>query len=754
MDARRPQLNATELQQLRWLLGGTIALFTAVSVLLLEVEAWWIVLVTIAAVLAGLIRPDLPARLPRWIHPAAFPVIGSAFLFDLWSGGEILPSLVRLDLMLILYRCISYRERRDDLQLILLGLFLIIVAGVITVSLAFSLQIILFTAFSLALLFVLNLSESAPLPQVRDEEAQRKDTPVPAWAREVRWLPLLHRVRSTMDGRVAALLVALFAGVVGLSALLFLSIPRFQLENSLFLDRLISKKARTGFSESVKFGDVTEIVQDNSLALTVDVPDPTRLPSVPYWRMLVLDEYLDTGGFRLSPLARQGGFGAERLTIQIPGARRSLSETGEQWVFYFESGLSRFLPIPGSFASLRFREVQNVQYSRRLEVVSLRNEPATMTAYRVESPTLEKLLPDEDFARWITAAPRDDFGRTRRTLRLLLELPPEPSVQSRLSQKVLEIVGGAAGQSGTLSAAEFSRLACTWLERRHAYSLSSRIPGSSGDPLLRWLDSGSAGHCEFFAGSFVLLARAAGFPSRMVIGFKGGSLNAFSNSLTVRNSDAHAWCEIWDASAGAWRRVDPTPGAETADSSDGTLASQQKRRELDDSWNARLESLRVFWYRRIVNFDQRTQIEAVQALKKAAQEGGEALRAAWAKRLERWLAWMRQPWDGRRWISVVGSAAALAAFCWALWRFRTEWRWRSTGPRTGRRGLHPVRREAGRWLARLRKRGLQDTPEGRGLEVDLLRLRYGSAESWPEPADVFRKARAWRRPKIEAKLEK
>lgn len=723
---------------MRWLLGGVLALFTAVSVLLLEVEAWWIVLFTIAAVGANLARPDLPARLPRWIHPAAFPVIGSLFIFDLWSGGEILPSLVRLDLMLILYRCISYRARRDDLQLILLGLFLIVVAGVITVSLAFAVQIVLFTAVSLALLFVLTLAEGAPLQD--DGEG-----PVPAWARELHWRGLLRRVRGAIDGRIAALLILLFAGVVALSAVLFLSIPRFQLENSLFLDRLISKKTRTGFSESVKFGDVSEIVQDNSLALTVDIPDPARLPTVPYWRMLVLDEYVDTGGFRLSPGARQLAFGPERMTIQVSGNRRAESAPEEQWTLYFESGLSRYLPLPGPFATLRFREVQNVQYSRRLEVVSLRSEPASMLAYRIEAPSLERLLSDAEFARGMAVAPRDDFGRVRRSMRLLLDLPVEPTVRSRLSQKVLEIVGGAGGAAVELSAVEFSRRACAWLERRHAYALNSRVPGGGGDPMLRWLDSDTPGHCEFFAGSFVLLARAAGFPSRMVIGFKGGSLNAFSNSLTVRNSDAHAWCEMWDASVGAWRRVDPTPGAENADTQDGLAGTQQRRRGLDDSWTARLESLRVFWYRRIVSFDQRSQIEAVQAIKKAAQEGGEALRAAWSRRMEAWLAWIKQPWDPARWFRVAGTIAVLAASVWAAWRFRTEWRWRGAADRMPRRGLHPVRREAGRWLVRLRaKTGLREAESGR-LEADLLRLRYGETGSWPDPSEVFRRARNHRR---------
>ena len=49
--------------------------------------------------------------------------------------------------------------------------------------------------------------------------------------------------------------------------LLFLIIPRFELASGFFLDRYISRKSRTGFTENVRFGDVTELVRDNSVAM-------------------------------------------------------------------------------------------------------------------------------------------------------------------------------------------------------------------------------------------------------------------------------------------------------------------------------------------------------------------------------------------------------------------------------------------------------------------------------------------------------
>jgi transglutaminase-like putative cysteine protease len=71
-----------------------------------------------------------------------------------------------------------------------------------------------------------------------------------------------------------------------------------------------------------------------------------------------------------------------------------------------------------------------------------------------------------------------------------------------------------------------------------------------------WFDR-KAGFCEHIASSFVLLMRAMNIPARVVTGYQGGNLNAIGQYYTVRQSDAHAWAEVWMAGRG-WVRVDPT----------------------------------------------------------------------------------------------------------------------------------------------------------------------------------------------------
>ena len=65
------------------------------------------------------------------------------------------------------------------------------------------------------------------------------------------------------------------------------------------------------------------------------------------------------------------------------------------------------------------------------------------------------------------------------------------------------------------------------------------------------------GFCEHYASSFVYLMRAAGIPARVVTGYQGGEANTLGGYTIVRQSDAHAWAEVWLQGRG-WLRIDPT----------------------------------------------------------------------------------------------------------------------------------------------------------------------------------------------------
>jgi hypothetical protein len=89
----------------------------------------------------------------------------------------------------------------------------------------------------------------------------------------------------------------------------------------------------------------------------------------------------------------------------------------------------------------------------------------------------------------------------------------------------------------------------------YSYTLE---PGVYGDETADefWFDR-KAGFCEHIASSFVVLMRALDVPARIVTGYQGGEVNSVDGYWVLRQSDAHAWAEVWQEGSG-WIRVDPT----------------------------------------------------------------------------------------------------------------------------------------------------------------------------------------------------
>jgi transglutaminase-like putative cysteine protease len=92
---------------------------------------------------------------------------------------------------------------------------------------------------------------------------------------------------------------------------------------------------------------------------------------------------------------------------------------------------------------------------------------------------------------------------------------------------------------------------------RNNFAYTLLAPPLGGNPVDEFLFTTRKGFCEHFAGSFVYLMRAAGVPARVVTGYQGGEFNKLGDYMIVRQTDAHAWAEIWVAGKG-WVRVDPT----------------------------------------------------------------------------------------------------------------------------------------------------------------------------------------------------
>ena len=114
------------------------------------------------------------------------------------------------------------------------------------------------------------------------------------------------------------------------------------------------------------------------------------------------------------------------------------------------------------------------------------------------------------------------------------------------------------------------------------YSLDAPLLGLNS--VDEFLFETRTGFCEHYASSFAVMMRMAGIPTRIVTGYLGGWHNTTGDYVLVRQSDAHAWTEVWLAGRG-WTRVDPTAAVSPTRIRRGSLSALSAPRHLlDYSW--------------------------------------------------------------------------------------------------------------------------------------------------------------------------
>ncbi len=93
---------------------------------------------------------------------------------------------------------------------------------------------------------------------------------------------------------------------------------------------------------------------------------------------------------------------------------------------------------------------------------------------------------------------------------------------------------------------------------RTEYTYSLEVAPSDRPPLEEFLFFQKKGYCEYYASAMVMMLRSLGIASRLVTGFLPGEWNEFGKYYLIRQSDAHAWVEVYFPE-GQWLPFDPTP---------------------------------------------------------------------------------------------------------------------------------------------------------------------------------------------------
>jgi len=407
---------------------------------------------------------------------------------------------------------------------------------------------------------------------------------------------------SSLTDRAAVRLAgASLAMALPLAAMLFVFFPRLA---GGFWAFPKGGQAMTGLSEQMSPGSISDLTDSNDPVLRVTFEGAAPPPEERYWRGPVLhdfDGYTWTVGSH---------WGVRNETVEPQGRtftyRTTLEPSSRTWWLALDS-------IDAAPARAR------VTFDRQLVGLEPVTQPLTYRAHSHTRTRSSSVLPLP-------------------TRNADLNLPRGRNLKAR-----------ALGQRLRAAARSPDDFIARVLEmfRTGGYEYSLTPPRTDLDSVDDFLFNTRSGFCGHYASAFVTLMRAGGVPARVVSGYLGGEWNPYGGYFIVRQSDAHAWAEVWVEGSG-WRRIDPTgvvaperlqrgildllPNAVSA--SERLLHRLRWLAALQQSWDA----TKAFWDTQVVGFDFSSQMAVLQRLGVPSPSWPQ-LAWALAAALAVWLAW-------------------------------------------------------------------------------------------------------------------
>ncbi|MFY1667807.1 transglutaminase TgpA family protein [Pseudomonas sp. Pseu.R1] len=372
---------------------------------------------------------------------------------------------------------------------------------------------------------------------------------------------LIGLQQSSLATRPAATLMLsakLLLQAVPLMLLLFLFFPRL---DPLWSLPQPSNKALTGLSDSMAPGDIAELSKSAALVFRASFDGPIPSRDQQYWRALTLEQF---DGRRWSQSSRAQVPDApdwrkegEKISYSVV-----MEPTGKPWLMLLDMGVPDLNGV---------RQMSDFRWQRRRPIDQ-------SMLYAVNS--------------WPNAVRETALSEGARMQNLQLPAKSNPEAREwaadvhRRHPKPDDMVDS---------------LLSYFTEQPFHYTLKPPVlgPNSIDD----FLFGSRAGFCAHYAGAMTFVLRAAGIPARVVAGYQGGEINPDGHYISVRQLDAHAWVEYWQAGVG-WRSVDPTAavaparieqGLEQALAPDEEFLADSPMSALRYRHLAWLNSIRLSW---------------------------------------------------------------------------------------------------------------------------------------------------------------
>jgi len=387
------------------------------------------------------------------------------------------------------------------------------------------------------------------------------------------------------------LLGQLFLKALPIAIILFLFFPR--IPGPLWSLPDDGQSASTGLSDKMYPGSVSSLSDSNEIAFRIDFKKPPPSAEKLYWRGPVLS---DTDGFLWSQNTSKKQISMKQLNQFVTEIHQPVSYTvtlephQKKWLFTLE------MPVEISSDTMN-----NYYFNTDFQLLN-RNTIHQLTRYQVISMTDFIFNPVSD-----------------NELSTALFFPEKHNLKTL-----------ALGRQWREKINHDKKIITTALNYyRNNDFYYTKQPGSmTSNPSDQFLFNQKRGFCEHYASSFVLLMRAAGIPARVVTGYQGIEKNEVGDYYIVRQSNAHAWAEVWLENE-AWIRIDPTSvipadhieadifntnlerlGFSSLNIPNLTGLSAAQKTALYNAWqkiNQSIDNLKHHWNNWILGYDQSKQ---------------------------------------------------------------------------------------------------------------------------------------------------
>jgi transglutaminase-like putative cysteine protease len=268
-----------------------------------------------------------------------------------------------------------------------------------------------------------------------------------------------------------------------------------------------------------------------------------RSPREQYWRIAALDAYESVNGGQWT-LSAQGGDQVKE------GLHAAVDDTMLRQEFHITDLEDRWLPAAYQPVNLEGGDDPLVVQASTTLVAS--NKDVKDLTYTVSS----RLGPGSD-------APLNDAERQATDAPVPSEMRPYTALPGDFPADVRAMARDITEGKGN----PFDRaraLEQFFLDPAEGFQYSLDVdlgPGAQTQSAIQEFLQSRTGFCVQFAGSFAAMARAAGLPARVAVGYTPGLYDGTARVYRVTTEDAHAWAEVWLAGLG-WTRFEPTPASD------------------------------------------------------------------------------------------------------------------------------------------------------------------------------------------------